>query len=128
MDGVFNYVLKSATPQQELNLFKTNHVDCITYFTVPRVAAEVKDRLCAEKYGSSYAKEFVLPDKRSKDLNKMLEDADCHLRHGVKVSSFLLQVLLSDTLAWISEDPTSVDSDLLQMMFKVTYLPKFLPP
>ena len=85
--------------------------------SVPKIATEVKDKLCAEKYGPSYSKKFVFPDKCSKELNKMLENADRHLRHGAKVSSFSL--LLWDTLARISEDPTSVDPDLLQTMFKL---------
>ena len=118
MDNAFDYVLKkkSAIPAQELNLFKTNEADSDTYFTVPKIATEVTDKLRAEKYGPSYNKKFVFPDKPSKELNKMLENADRHLCHRAKVSSFSL--LLSDSLARISEDPTSVDPDLLQTMFK----------
>lgn len=79
---------------------------------MPSISSVVKDRL---RSGKSAGKS-CFPDKHSRDLNSSLEKLDCQLRYGAQVTNF--SVLLSDTLARASEDPSLIDPDLLPVMFK----------
>ena len=111
MDNALNVLKKKiCIPARELNLFKTNEADSDTYFTVPKIATVLKSMVLRTTRNLSSL------TNTPRNWIKCWRMQTATYATGLRSPSFLL--LLSDTLVRISEDPTSVDPDLLQTMFK----------
>ena len=98
-------------PARVSSLFNMNTEDTEKFFTVPTILSKVEVMLWSDKPTLTN----IFPDKHTKDLNSSFEKLDRHLGYGAKVA--IMSILLLETHARASKDPTTVDQELLPVMF-----------